>query len=341
MKRWQTLLIGILVSALALFLAYRQADFVEMFSAVQQARLLYVVIAIPLITLLTLVRGLRWSILTEARITPWDGFWLFNIGFLFNNILPARLGEIARASLASRRPTIHFTSALSSIVVERLFDMVCVVALFGMVLLSMDLPGWAAGAGSVMGVGAVTGLIALALAARFPEGALRLGARILAVLPRISYDQAHTFLKPFVDGLGGVAHIRTFAIGFGLSLVAWIMSGAVGWLLLLAFVPGAPIMAGMLAIAGAGLGFSVPAAPSGVGPYHAAVIGVLTAVGFNADVSRSYAFVLHASNFLMTSLLGIIGLVREGVTFREVAAQARSLREAQPATPNLTDEHPV
>lgn len=332
MKRWHTLAIGLLISAGALFLALRRANFAEIAAAFGSARYEYVGAAAAAFVGLTMLRGLRWSVLTQGRIRPLDGFWLFNIGFLFNNVFPARLGEIARAILAGRRPTMHFTSALSSIVVERLFDMVSVLVLFGIVLLGLDLPAWATTAGGAMGGGAMVGILILAYAARRPEGALNLGAGVLSILPGFSQERARAFLQPFIQGLGGVSSWRTFGLGMGLSILAWLLSGVLGWLLMLAFWERVPLIMGQLAIAAAGLGIAVPAAPSGVGPFEAAVIAVLTTVGYDEEISTSYAFTLHALNFGVTSLIGLIGLVREGTSFGEIAQAARNLRQASHET---------
>lgn len=330
MKRWQTLLIGLAISVVFLFLALRQADFGAILEAFRTARYGFVALSFLGVVLTVLVRGLRWNILTQGRLSIADGFWLFNVGFLFNNVLPARLGEIARAFLAGRRPNMHFTSALSSIVIERLFDMVSVVLLIIMVLLVLPLPVWATTAGAVMGSGALVGIVVLAIAARRPDWALDIGSRVLALLPRLNRDEARAFLQPFVEGLGGVSNLRTFVLGLVTSFVAWLASGAAAWLLMLAFWPVVPLIAGQLAVAAAGLGISIPAAPSGVGPFEAAVIGALTAAGYDANISRSFAFALHAVNIAVTSLFGLLGLAREGVSFSQVAREAQALRHHSP-----------
>jgi hypothetical protein len=335
MKRWQTLLIGLMISALFLYLALRRADFLQMLGAFRTARYSFVALTFLAVVLIVLLRGLRWSILTGRRLATLDSFWLFNIGFLFNNVLPVRLGEFARAALAGRRPGMHFTSALSSIVVERLFDMVSVVLLVVIALVGLPLPGWAATAGAVMGAVALAGIALLAAAARRPEWALETGSRLLAILPRLTRDRAHKFLRPFVHGLGGVSDPRTFAAGLGLSILAWLFSGFSAWVLMLAFWSHVPLIAGIMAVAAAGLGIAIPAAPAGVGPYEAAVIGVLTATGYNADISRSYAFALHAVNFAVTCLFGAIGLLREGVSFGQVAREAQALR-SHPGAEQIT-----
>lgn len=330
MKRWHTAVLGVVISIVALYFAFRQADIEAIVGAFQNARYEFIALSAAMILLTTSMRGLRWRVLTGGRISAIDGFWLFNIGFLFNNVLPVRLGEFARAALAGRRPRMHFTSALSSIVVERLFDMVSVVVMLGLVFLLLDnLPNWATTAGAVMGGIALIGIVVLAFAARQPVGALNLAARLLAILPRITHEQAAGFLRPFIDGLAGVSDWRIFAGGMILSLLAWLGSALAGWVLMHAFWSDPSPIAATLAVAAAGLGIAVPAAPSGVGPFEAAVIAALIAIGHDADLSRSYALTLHAANFVMTSAIGLLGLMREGMSFGEVARAAESVGEEQ------------
>ncbi len=317
MKRWRSLILGILISAAALALALRQANISQVGEALREARYEYLLGCAAMVALATLIRGWRWSILTDGRLSPIDGFFLFNTGFLFNNILPARLGEPVRAYLAGRHPGMHFTSALSSIVVERLFDMVSVVILIGGLLLVLPLPDWATAAGAVMGALALAGIILLAIAAHSPDFFIQLGGRILELIPGLSEERGQAFLKPYVDGLAALRRWRIFFAGLGLSLVSWTVSCVAGWVMMLAFWDHPPLRDGFLAVAAAGLGISVPGAPSGIGPFEAAVTEVLAYAGYGREAAIGYAFVLHAANIAVTSLLGAIGLMREGVGFRE------------------------
>jgi hypothetical protein len=327
MKRWQTIVLGLIVGLGFLALAMWQAQPGKMLVAFQTARYQYVALSVVGLFITIAIRGVRWSVLTEGRLSSVDAFWLFNIGFLFNNVLPARLGEIARAFLTGHRSSMHFTSALSSIVVERLFDMVAVAVQLGLVLLILPLPQWAKSAGAVMGAGALAGIIVLAVAARRPDWALDLGSTVLGILPRIDRRQAREFLRPFIDGLGGVSNLKTFAGGLILSVLAWIASGLTAWLLMLAFWESASLVSGQLAVAAAGLGVAIPGAPGGVGPFEWAVVNALAAIHLDVDVARSFALALHLLNFGGTSILGGIGLLREGVTFSEVANHARALKQ--------------
>jgi uncharacterized protein (TIRG00374 family) len=341
MKRWHTLVIGLLISAAALYLAFRQADFGAILNEFRTARYEYLLAGVTLIVLTTVLRGWRWSILTQGRISTVDGTWLFNVGFLFNNVLPAKLGEIARAVLAGRRPQMHFTIALSSIIVERLFDMVSVVVMIAVVLVTLELPDVITAFGALMGVIAVIGIVVLAIAARYPERALRLGARSLAVLPRIDYASAFTFLKPFVEGLSAVSSLKTFVLGMVISIIAWLLSAFTTWITMLAFWDNIPLMYGVAVVAAAGLGVALPAAPAGVGPFEAAVIVVLTALGLEQDASRSFAIAIHFLTILATSGLGVIGLLREGMSFGEVARAAQSIETAQTLGSSSSAETPL
>jgi uncharacterized protein (TIRG00374 family) len=316
-KRWLSLILGLLISIGALALALRQANISRVAEALQAARYEYVLACAAMIVLATLIRGWRWSTLTGGRLSTIDGFFLFNTGFLFNNVLPARLGEPVRAYLAGRHPGMHFTSALSSIIVERLFDMVSVVVLIGGLLLALPLPDWATAAGGAMGLLALAGIVLLAIAARAPDFFLRVGSRVLGWIPRLSEERAQAFLRPYVDGLAALKSWRVFFEGLGLSLAAWALSCMAGWVLMFTFWESVPLRDGFLAIAAAGLGISVPGAPSGIGPFEAAVTEVLTYVGYAREAAVGYAFVMHAANIAMTSIIGVIGLLREGVSFQE------------------------
>jgi uncharacterized protein (TIRG00374 family) len=326
MKRWQTLAIGIGISAIALYLAFRQTDIGAALTSFRTARYSFIALGIGITIVGIVIRGWRWRLLTNRQLPLGDSFWLWNVGFFFNNILPARLGEVVRALLAGRRPTMSFASAFSSIVVERLFDMVSVVVMLGIALIGLDLPGWARSAGIVMGLGAAGGIVFLALAARHQEWALEFSSKLLSMLPRVSEEAGRAIIKPFIDGLGGVSDWRIFIGGLGLSIVAWLVSALTTWAVLLAFWPGTTFIKGVLVVATAGLGFSIPSAPSGVGPYEAAVIATMTALGYEANASRSFAVAIHLIAFLVTSLLGIIGLIREGVSIRDLTSEANALK---------------
>jgi uncharacterized protein (TIRG00374 family) len=331
MKRWWTLLVGLLISAVALYLAFRTANWGEMVDVFGSLRYEYVILSLGVLLISDIMRGMRWSMLMQGRLSLMDGFWLFNAGYLFNNVLPARLGEFARALLGGRRPGVTFTSALSSIVVERLFDMISVVILLSIGLVVLPLPDWATTSGITVGIASIAGIIVLALAARYPEPALKVGVWAMTLIPAISRERANAFLAPFVDGLGAVSDLRAFIIGFGMSLACWAVSGLSAWLLMMAFWPSVPLTVAAFVLGAAGLGVAIPGAPASVGTFQAAVIVASLAAGYDESTSQSFSIALHLLSFIPTCLLGFAGLLREGVSFGQVARQAQELKEQVPA----------
>jgi uncharacterized protein (TIRG00374 family) len=330
MKRWWTFLVGLLISTVALYLAFRTTNWAEVGDAFGSLRLEYVILSLVFMIISDAMRGMRWSMLMQGRISLVDGFWLFNVGYLFNNVLPARLGEFVRPILGGRRPGVTFTSALSSIVVERLFDLISVVILLSVGLVALPLPNWATTSGVTVGGGALAGVIVLALAARYPDLALKVGVSMMALIPGISRERAYVFLSPFVEGLGAVSDLRHFAIGFGMSLACWVVSGLSTWLFMLAFWPNVPLPVAAFVLGAAGLGVAVPAAPASLGTFQAAVIAASMAAGYDQSTSQSFSIALHLSTFVPTCLLGFAGLLREGVSFGQVARQAQELKELDP-----------
>lgn len=330
MKRWWTFLVGLLISAVALYLAFRTTNWAEVVGAFGSLRYEYVILSLIVVIISDIMRGMRWSMLMQGRISLADGFWLFNAGYLFNNVLPARLGEFVRPLLGRRRPGVTFTSALSSIVVERLFDLICVVILLSVGLVALPLPDWATTSGVTVGAGSLAGVIMLALAARYPGPALKAGVSTLALVPGISRERADAFLSPFVEGLGAVSDLRNFAIGFGMSLACWAVSGLSAWLFMLAFWQNVPIPVAAFVLGAAGLGVAVPAAPASLGTFQAAVIAACLAAGYDLSTSQSFSIALHLSTFVPTCLLGFAGMLREGVSFGQVARQAQALSDQEP-----------
>lgn len=331
MKRWWTFLVGLLISSVALYLAFRTTNWAEVAGAFGSLRYEYVILSLVVVMISDVMRGMRWSMLMQGRISMVDGFWLFNIGYLFNNVLPARLGEFVRPILGGRRPGVTFTSALSSIVVERLFDLISVVILLSIGLVALPLPDWATTSGITVGAASLAGVIVLALAARYPDPALKVGVWALVLIPGISRERAGAFLSSFVEGLGAVSDLRHFAIGFGMSLACWAVSCASAWLFMLAFWPNVPIPVAAFVLGAAGLGVAVPAAPASVGTFQAAVIAACLAAGYDLSTSQSFSIALHLSTFVPTCLLGFAGLLREGVSFGQVARQAQEIKGHTPA----------
>lgn len=288
------------------------------------------VVAVVLATLTFPIRLIRWQLLLRddrGQAYPAGPLWhAVALGFMANNVLPLRAGELVRAYAASRLAAVRFTTVLSSVAVERIFDGLTVVALLTLALLSPDLPAsisvggvsvaHMAQTGGVIG-GAALLVAILVLAA--PLAAERLVRRILP------WQRLADRIVSLIEGIRqGLVVLRTparlLAVLFW-SLVLWLGNALAFYVGFWSFdipvsYPGALLLQGLLV-----LGITIPSTPGFFGPFEAVIVAVLGLYGVPRDVAFSYAISFHLTSFLPITLLGLWSLTRapEGLRgWREV-----------------------
>ena len=318
-------IVGLLISAVSLYLVFRNTDWRVFWGGLANARLSFILLRYLILIVALLIQGLRWRVLTRGKLGVVDGFWLIGIGFLFNNILPVRLGEGIRLLLASRRQHMSLTVATATILVERLLDVATLLVLLGALLPVLNLPAWMITTAMLMGGAAVGGLAFLLVLQRHPVILSRIGLPLLSRL--LGEQTADRILAPILDGVASIPDTKTFLAAFGLSLASWLISGVGAWMLMLAlwdYPP--PVGLGLLVTLSAGFGVAVPSAPGGIGPYEAAVVASLTFLNYGGDASRLFAVMLHLTALTLTDGLGAIGLIREGLNPFVILRDARALQ---------------
>jgi uncharacterized protein (TIRG00374 family) len=323
-SRFWTSLVGIVLSAGLLALILRQVELGEVRRHLASARPLPLVLTVVIATATFPLRAVRWRYLLrqpDGRPMPFAPLWHATaMGFMANNVLPLRAGEIVRPLAVSRIAGIRFTTALASIAVERIFDALTVVLLLTVALAS---PGLGADvsvggvpvsrlAGIVAALSAA-GLIAGALVVARPLAAERVVRRLVPA-PRIA-DRLVGLIEGIRQGLAALDSPARLAPVIVLSLVLWLVNAASFWIGFAAFdIPvgftGALLVQGLLVF-----GVSVPSTPGYVGPFEAAIVAGLALYGVVEDRSFSYALAYHVTTFIPIVLLGLWSMVRTGIGF--------------------------
>lgn len=328
---WPTVL-GIAVSVLAVWWVLRDVHWADVRSHVTSAELLPLGAAVVVATSTFVLRFLRWRVLLRAEdgsALPAAPLWhAVAIGFMANNILPFRMGEVIRSVTVTRLAPVRLTAALSSVAVERVFDGLTVVGLLAVSLLAAGLPADVEiGGVSVAHIAAVGGaamlaalLGALAIVA-WPAPAERLIRRIVP-----SAALADRIVR-LVDGLRhGLSVLRSpgrvMAV-IAWSLVIWLVNALSFYLAFKAFgisanFAGALLLQGVLVF-----GIAVPSTPGYVGVFESAIKAVLLVLGVSADRAVAYGVTYHATTFLPIVLLGVWSLLTTSIRLRD-------LREAPP-----------
>lgn len=319
MRRTLQAVAGIAVSGALLLWALRGVDLADVGARLRGAHLLPLVVATILATLLFLVRVARWHLLLrrgDGGPLPVLPMWhAVAIGFMCNNLLPFRAGELVRVFAVTRLAGIGFGPALSSIAIERIFDGLAVVALFSAGLLSSSLPpDVAVGGVSLAHIAQVSGaltaaaLVAATLVVGFPLAAERLVRRVLPA-GRLT-DRLVDVIEGIRQGMSALRSPGRVAGVVVWSLTLWALTALSFWIAFSAFgIPvnyaGALVMQGVLVF-----GISVQFAPGFVGQFEAAIVAALGLYGVSNSVASSYAIAYHAATFLPIVLLGIWSLTR-------------------------------
>jgi uncharacterized protein (TIRG00374 family) len=243
------------------------------------------------------------------------------IGYLANNVLPARLGELVRSHYLGDREGISRASALGTVVVERIVDLVAVVGIASVALLVLSVRGVVASA--VLVGAAVAGLFLVVLALGIVAHRLPGVDRIRVAVER--WPQVRELASRLQGGLAVAGRPRTLAEALAVSAVAWTVAilawAAVGQSIGLQMSMG---QAALIA-SGVALASAVPAGPSNLGTFELAAVEIGKAIGVPSDSAFALALIVHASILVVTSVGGGVALVRIGWVRRST--------DADPVTP--------
>ncbi|MEO8636219.1 MAG: lysylphosphatidylglycerol synthase transmembrane domain-containing protein [Gemmatimonadales bacterium] len=323
---WQTF-VGIGISAALLYWSFRGTNWADIVTNIRTARLGPIVVGVVLATTTFVIRLFRWELLLRApdgsklpRLPLWHALAM---GFMANNVLPFRMGEVVRTYAASKLTGVRFTAALASVGVERLFDALTVIALLAIGLLGARIPadtvvGGVAIQRIVIGASivAIGGLIAGALVVAFPMVTERIITRLI---PSTSLAAR---LVGIVEGIRmGLSVLRSpsrFAGVIGLSFAVWGVNALAFYSMLPAFginidPSGTLVMQGLIMF-----GVAVPAAPGFVGLFEAPIILVLGLYGIPRSLALTYALTYHITTFFPITLLGAWSVARTGLGLRQM-----------------------
>lgn len=318
---WPSLL-GVATSVGLLVFILRRVDLAQVRQHLAQAHAWPLVLSVVLATLTFPIRTIRWRLLLRTagdRPLPVAPAWHATaIGFMANNLLPFRAGELIRPFAITRLAGARFTSALSSIAVERIFDGLTVTALLTLALLSPGLaPGVAVGGVSVRHIAlAAGGISAAALVVALGVVAWPLAAErvVRAIVPgaRLA-DRLVGLIEGVRQGLAALNSPARIGGVIAWSLVLWVLNAASFFVAFAAFDIGVSFTGALLLQGLVAFGVSVPSTPGYVGPFEAAIVAALALYGVPEDRSFSYAIAYHVTTFIPITLLGLWSLAQSGV----------------------------
>jgi hypothetical protein len=317
--------VGAVVTVLLLAWAMHGVDPHAVIGHMRRADPLLFAAAVALATATFPLRTVRWRVIlrdVDGHRFPWGPLWHATaVGFMANNVLPARAGEFARAYLAKRQLPVRFTTALASIGVERVFDGLVMVTLLALAMAAPSFPRHAAVSGVSLShvatwAAALFGamLVVALLVVRRPAPWLALLTRTLrALLPARHADRLTHVAEGMVAGLAVLRSPGRFASVVAWSLVLWLVNAMSFAVCFRAFGLPVPWEAALLLQGLIGFGVALPSSPGFFGPFEAAARVSLALYAIGADQAVSYAVAYHIGGFVPITLLGLYSLSRTHV----------------------------
>jgi uncharacterized protein (TIRG00374 family) len=273
------------------------------------------------------VRAWRWHYLLGPikKIPTRDMFPITTIGYMGNNIYPARAGEVLRAVILKRKEAVPVSASLATIIVERIFDGVVMLAF---VFLNLpELARLTSDSGlvgniqqvAVIGTGVFMSALALfLLAAMFPQVTARVGLWcIYHLIPQRTHTKIIGIMNRFLDGLASLRSPFNVLMVFFTSVIIWLLETGKYWFVMHAFPFEVSFFALMLMNGIVNLATTIPSAPGYIGTFDAPGIAVLVAYGLDQATAAGYTLVLHVALWLPITLLGAYYLAREGIKWSD------------------------
>jgi hypothetical protein len=326
---WKRILPGLVISLIALVVVFYFADFGQVMDALRLAdfRLVFFV---ALLTLVWLgIRSVLWRTLLCEEATFSQVFLTVNEGYLINNVLPLRLGEVARSFLLSRKAGLGFWRVFSTILIERSLDLMMAA---GVLLVSLPFVvdvSWALQAALGAGSLVLVGLGMFFLAARNPDWVIHQFEKVThrwESISRAGSKQLRTFLSGFAVLTDGKRFARTMIW----VLLNWAIAVLQYYYLVKAFYPDAQLIWGTFTLGVAALGAAAPSSPGALGVLEASIVGALAVFGLDASTALAAAITGHAINYLITGIIGTYALVQDGIQITRVGDFYQQLKDITP-----------
>ena len=311
------------LSVLGLYYAFNKVDVSQLWFYLKTANIFYIVLSILLIIFSVAIRAERWQLLLEPfqKISFRPLFSSTMIGYFGNAVMPFRFGELLRAYSISTTRKIDVSAAFGTILLERLLDMLGLV--FTMFIFSWFYPFEHGGKNAmiIVGVSSIS-LFCFILWLGIKQPGIFLNVKKLSFLKATLIQRLLTIMNKIVDGITSIKDTKHIGQIIIHTIFIWVVYFFATYSVILATNISINWVGVGVILVSTSLALAIPAAPGGIGTYHAAAIYILTSYFFIDRVeSQAFAVILHAVGFLPLMLIGFISFLKSSLHFKDVSKQ--------------------
>lgn len=303
--------VSLALAAVFLYFSLRGIEWAQVWETVRHAKIALVLGVLAISSCGLFLRSYRWRVLLSAQqeVSIPLAFWATAAGYLGNNVLPARAGEVVRTLMISSRTGMSRTFVLTTALSERMVDAIALITISAGILLVVPIQaGWLMKAARPFAVLGLSGVAAIVLLPLFEKFWFRILGRL--PVPERLRGTVGMILSHVLAGIRSFHDPARLARFLGLTAVIWMGDGILTVIgaRSLGIAIGLPVA--LLLVAGLGLGSALPSTPGYVGIYQFVAVNILTPFGYTKTQAIAYILLFQALNYVMILFWGLLGMTQ-------------------------------
>jgi len=327
------IILGILISIISIVLVYlsvRGINLQDVSIALKKIQFIYVLFFILLVIIMQWLRSYRWGVILQPmeKIDQISLFSVTSVGFLAIASIPARIGELARPYLISKKSSIKMSSAMGTILVERVLDGFSVLTIAVVVLFFIELPSWLIISTIFVFSLTVVMLFFILGLVWHREKALNIVNKIISKFHGKFAHKIDELIHHFIDGFQVITDIKILLYLFFLSALVWLVDVLAIYMLLVAFGFNLPAIASFVVMIFLIVGIAIPTAPGYLGTWHLACVRGVMLFGLAEAEALSFAVVYHFLSMVIVLVLGVIFLPFNKFSISDMKSRLNYNKEA-------------
>lgn len=333
--------IGLIVTFLCLYFVFRGIDFKELLIIIKSTNLTVLLLTLAIYILGYYIRSIRWHFLLKhiKKLSPNELFPYLVMGFMFNNILPARAGEFIRAYITGLKKQISKSSTFATIIIERVFDGLIMIVYFviGYMAfhynnkisssnqLTLHMFGIQLGikeAVTVFAIGGSVIFLIIFIVCFFlinkREKTVNFFHKLISIFPKKFTELFNKLIDTFIEGFGVLRNVKDMLIIFLFSALAWTMELFSYYYMAVAINVKINFLLTALIMAVANFAIMAPSTSGGVGPFEFFGVGIMLLFSYPKETATAYILLVHAMILLPIIFLGLIFVFTEGLDIKKI-----------------------
>lgn len=314
MKKYALNILGIAIGVSLLWWVFRGYDLSQLLKALLSADRNFLLLGSLMILPSYMVRGFRWQFLFPAQAKPGWGalFSAMMIGYLANNVMPARAGELIRAYVLGKREQISKSMVFATVLVERLTDLLVILLLLIFVVWIFPFPSWLINGGILLGIIGGVAFICLIALNLFGERLITWGKSTFDFLPATFVERIESLALNITSGAAILHRAKNLFPFLACTIVIWFIEVLFIWSLAHSFNLPLPPHGALFVMLMIGIGSMVPSTPGNIGTFEFFASSALALMMISGSAALCFVLVLHSFIFLGSSLIGGICLYMSG-----------------------------